>query len=85
MALVGAGMSLLWVPKNPLGQPVYSFQGKFGYSLLNVLDPNAAGVMVEAIQAEGNPTWLDQIRGRFLHPTDESLNRYVAEVLGEGV
>ncbi|XP_022006810.2 zinc finger BED domain-containing protein RICESLEEPER 2-like [Helianthus annuus] len=28
MALVGAGMSLLWVPKNPLGQSVYSYQGK---------------------------------------------------------
>ncbi|KAF5800095.1 hypothetical protein HanXRQr2_Chr07g0312071 [Helianthus annuus] len=85
MALVGAGMSLLWVPKNPLGQPVYSYQGKFGYSLLNVLDPKAAGAMVEAIQAEGNPTWLDQIRGRFLHPTDESLSRYASEVLGEDV
>ncbi|KAJ0925918.1 hypothetical protein HanRHA438_Chr04g0165171 [Helianthus annuus] len=64
MALVGAGMSLLWVPKNPLGQPVYSYRGKFGYSLLNALDPNAAGAIVEAIQAEGNQTWLDQIRGR---------------------
>ncbi|MFS8016342.1 hypothetical protein Hanom_Chr15g01367451 [Helianthus anomalus] len=47
MALVGAGMSLLWVPKNPLGVPVYGYQGKFGYSLINVLDPNAAGAMVE--------------------------------------
>ena len=55
------------------------------YSLLNVLDPKAAGAMVEAIQAEGNPTWLDQIRGRFLHPTDESLSRYASEVLGEDV
>ncbi|KAJ0768846.1 hypothetical protein HanLR1_Chr03g0106331 [Helianthus annuus] len=85
MALVGAGMSLLWVPKHPLGQPVYSYQGKFGYSLINVLDLKTAGTMVEAIQADGNPTWLDQIRGRFLHPSDESLNRYVAEVLGEDV
>ncbi|KAJ0523241.1 hypothetical protein HanIR_Chr10g0491591 [Helianthus annuus] len=83
MALVGAGMSLLWVPKHPLGQPVYSHQGKFGYSLINVLDPKAAGAMFEAIQADGNPTWLDQIRGRFLHPTDESLGRYANEVLGE--
>ncbi|KAJ0660937.1 hypothetical protein HanOQP8_Chr14g0543171 [Helianthus annuus] len=83
MALVGAGMSLLWVPKHPLGQPVYSHQ--VGYSLINVLDPKTAGTMVEAIQADGNPTWLDQIRGRFLYPTDESLNRYVAEVLGEDV
>ncbi|KAJ0958577.1 hypothetical protein HanPSC8_Chr01g0040511 [Helianthus annuus] len=85
MALVGAGMSLLWVPKNPLGQPVYSYQGKFGYSLLNVLDPKAAGAMVEAIQAEGNSTWLNQIQGHFLHPKDESLNRYASEVLGEDV
>ncbi|MFS8007464.1 hypothetical protein Hanom_Chr14g01261291 [Helianthus anomalus] len=84
MALVGAGMSLLWVPKHPLGQPVYSYQGKFGYSLINVLDPKAAGAMVEAIQADGSPTWLDQIRGRFLHPTDESLGKYANEVLGEG-
>ncbi|KAM0006954.1 hypothetical protein Hdeb2414_s0156g00816421 [Helianthus debilis subsp. tardiflorus] len=38
--------------------------------------------MVEAIQADGSPTWLDQIRGRFLHPTDESLSRYADEVLG---
>ncbi|KAL9996512.1 hypothetical protein Hdeb2414_s0692g00936321 [Helianthus debilis subsp. tardiflorus] len=82
MALVGAGMSMLWVPKHPLGQPVYSHRGKFGYSLLNALDPKAAGAMVEAIQADGNPTWLDQIQGRFLHPTDESLSRYTDEVLG---
>ncbi|MFS7997008.1 hypothetical protein Hanom_Chr12g01136661 [Helianthus anomalus] len=37
--LVGAGMSMLWVPKNPRGVPVYSYQGKVGYSLMNVLDP----------------------------------------------
>ncbi|KAM0046225.1 hypothetical protein Hdeb2414_s0009g00313611 [Helianthus debilis subsp. tardiflorus] len=85
MALVGAGISMLWVPKHPLGQPVYSHKGKFGYSLLNALDPKAAGAMVEAIQADGSPTWLDQIRGRFLHPTDESLSRYADEVLGEDV
>ncbi|KAF5756352.1 hypothetical protein HanXRQr2_Chr17g0813621 [Helianthus annuus] len=83
MALVGAGMSMLWVPKHSLGQPVYSHKGRFGYSLLNALDPKAAGAMVEAIQADGNPTWLDQIRDRFLHPTDQSLSRYAAEVLGE--
>ncbi|KAJ0451044.1 hypothetical protein HanHA300_Chr15g0563111 [Helianthus annuus] len=85
MALVGAGMSLLWVPKHPLGQPAYSHKGKFGYSLLNALDPKSAGAMVEAIQADGHPTWLEQIRGRFLHPTDESLSRYADEVLGEDV
>ncbi|XP_035835230.1 uncharacterized protein LOC118483769 [Helianthus annuus] len=109
MALVGAGMSMLWVPKHPLGQPVYSHKGKcmilsypavwlssfifimypyfccyvaVGYSLLNALDLKAAGAMVEAIQADGNPTWLDQIRDRFLHPTDASLSRYANEVLG---
>ncbi|KAJ0666971.1 hypothetical protein HanPI659440_Chr17g0672661 [Helianthus annuus] len=27
-ALVGAGMSMLWVPKNPRGVPVYGYQGK---------------------------------------------------------
>ncbi|MFS7998992.1 hypothetical protein Hanom_Chr12g01160671 [Helianthus anomalus] len=59
MALVGAGMSMLWVPKNPFGVPVY-----VGYNLLNVLDPKAGGAMMEAIQAEGKPTWLDQIRDR---------------------
>ncbi|KAJ0944857.1 hypothetical protein HanPSC8_Chr03g0121441 [Helianthus annuus] len=83
MALVGAGMSLLWVPKHPLGQPAYSHKGKFGYSLLNALDPKSAGAMVEAIQADGNPTWLEQIHDRFLHPTDASLSRYANEVLGE--
>ncbi|KAM0047657.1 hypothetical protein Hdeb2414_s0008g00265791 [Helianthus debilis subsp. tardiflorus] len=44
-----------------------------------------AGAMVEAIQADGNPTWLDQIRDRFLHPTDASLSRYADEILGEDV
>ncbi|KAF5797057.1 hypothetical protein HanRHA438_Chr08g0371211 [Helianthus annuus] len=42
-ALVRAGMSMLWVPKNPRGIPVYGYQGKVGYSLLNVLDPKAVG------------------------------------------
>ncbi|KAF5798576.1 hypothetical protein HanRHA438_Chr07g0304781 [Helianthus annuus] len=54
-----------------------------GYSLLNVLDPRAGGAMVEAIQAEGKPTWLDQIRNRFLHPTSESFAAYANTVLGE--
>uniref|UniRef100_A0A251VG72 Transposase (putative) gypsy type domain-containing protein n=1 Tax=Helianthus annuus TaxID=4232 RepID=A0A251VG72_HELAN len=83
MALVGAAMSLLWFPKNPLGVPVYGYQGKFGYSLLNVLDPKAAGAMVEAIQEDGKSTWLNQIRGRFLHPSDDSFAKYANVVLGE--
>ncbi|KAM0025843.1 hypothetical protein Hdeb2414_s0021g00579381 [Helianthus debilis subsp. tardiflorus] len=82
-ALVGASMSMLWVPKNPLGVPVYGYQGRLGYSLLNVLDPKAGGAMVEAVQADGKPTWLDQIRYRFLHPTDESFAAYANVVLGE--
>ncbi|MFS7917853.1 hypothetical protein Hanom_Chr03g00194041 [Helianthus anomalus] len=32
MALVGAGMSLLWVLRNPLGVPVCGYQGKRKYS-----------------------------------------------------
>ncbi|KAM0016869.1 hypothetical protein Hdeb2414_s0028g00701551 [Helianthus debilis subsp. tardiflorus] len=83
MALVGAGMSLLWAPKNPLGVPFYSYQGKFGYSLINVLDPKAVGAMVEGIQEDGKPTWRNQIRGRFLHPTDESFSKYANVALGE--
>ncbi|KAM0006891.1 hypothetical protein Hdeb2414_s0157g00817141 [Helianthus debilis subsp. tardiflorus] len=82
MALVGAGMSLLWVPKNPLSVPVYGYQGKLGYSLLNALDPKAGGAMVEAIQKDGKSTWLDQIRNRFLHPTNpaqEAVNEPVNE------
>ncbi|KAJ0763832.1 hypothetical protein HanPI659440_Chr08g0285431 [Helianthus annuus] len=54
-----------------------------GYSLLNVLDPKAAGAMVEAIQEDGKPTWLDQIRPRFLHPTNDSFVAYANVVLGE--
>ncbi|XP_035836809.1 uncharacterized protein LOC118484865 [Helianthus annuus] len=65
--------------------PYFCCRFAVGYSLLNVLDPKSAGAMVEAIQADGNPTWLDQIRGRFLHPTDDSLSRYANEVLGEDV
>ncbi|KAJ0843948.1 hypothetical protein HanRHA438_Chr15g0696981 [Helianthus annuus] len=83
MALVGAGMSLLWVPKNPFGVPVYGYQGKLGYSLLNVLDPKADGAMIEAIQKDGKSTWLDQIHNRFLHPTSESFAAYGNTILGE--
>ncbi|KAJ0547573.1 hypothetical protein HanRHA438_Chr08g0358431 [Helianthus annuus] len=85
MALVGAGMSLRWFPKNPLGVPVYGYQGKLGYSLLNVLDPKAGGSMVEAIQGVDKPTWLDQIRGRFLHSSNESFVAYANVVLGDDI
>ncbi|KAJ0687028.1 hypothetical protein HanLR1_Chr11g0421321 [Helianthus annuus] len=41
--------------------------------------------MVEAIQEVGKPTWLDQIRHRFLHPSNESFAAYANVVLGEDV
>ncbi|MFS7905864.1 hypothetical protein Hanom_Chr01g00052651 [Helianthus anomalus] len=82
-ALVGADMSMLCVPKNPRGIPVYDYQGKVGYSLLNVLDPKAVGAMVEAILPEGKHVWLDQIRDRFLHPTSDSFAAYANTILGE--
>ncbi|KAJ0480289.1 hypothetical protein HanIR_Chr13g0629921 [Helianthus annuus] len=67
-ALVGAGMSMLWAPLNPRGVPVYGYQGKVGYSLMNVLDPKAGGAMI--------------IRDRFLHPTSESFASYANTILG---
>ncbi|KAJ0466685.1 hypothetical protein HanIR_Chr14g0674931 [Helianthus annuus] len=75
----GDGLSWCWNEfvvgtEEPLG---------FGYSLINVLDPKAAGAMVEAIQEDGKPTWLNQIRGRFLHQTDESFTKYASVSLGE--
>ncbi|MFS8012410.1 hypothetical protein Hanom_Chr14g01320511 [Helianthus anomalus] len=39
--------------------------------------------MVEAIQEDGKPTWLDQIRPHFLHPTNESFASYTNVVLGD--
>ncbi|MFS8026731.1 hypothetical protein Hanom_Chr16g01490151 [Helianthus anomalus] len=81
--LEGAGMSMLWVPKDPRGVLVYGYQGKVGYSLLNVLDPKAGGTMIEAILPEGRPVWLDQIRNRFLHPTNDSFAAYANTILGE--
>ncbi|MFS7999970.1 hypothetical protein Hanom_Chr12g01172891 [Helianthus anomalus] len=83
MAFVGAGMSMLWVPKNPRGVPVYGYDGKVGYSLLNVLDPKAAGAMIEAVFAEGKMVWLDQIRDRFLYPSSDSFAAYANTILGE--
>ncbi|KAJ0860260.1 hypothetical protein HanRHA438_Chr13g0621731 [Helianthus annuus] len=54
-----------------------------GYSLLSVLDPKAADAMIEAVQEDGKPTWLNQIRGRFLHPSNESFAKYANLSLGE--
>ncbi|MFS7928951.1 hypothetical protein Hanom_Chr04g00326811 [Helianthus anomalus] len=81
-ALVATGMSLLWVPQNPRGFPIYGYQGKC-YSLMNVFDSKASGAMVVAVLPEGRPLWVDQIRNIFLHPTSESMATYANVVLGE--
>ncbi|MFS7968063.1 hypothetical protein Hanom_Chr09g00793171 [Helianthus anomalus] len=81
--LVAAGMSMLWAPQNPRGVPVYGYQGKVGYSFMNVLDLKAGGAMIVAYLPEGRPVWLDQIRDRFLYPTSESLATYANIILGE--
>ncbi|KAM0036589.1 hypothetical protein Hdeb2414_s0014g00428141 [Helianthus debilis subsp. tardiflorus] len=39
--------------------------------------------MVEAIQEAGKPTWLEQIRPRFLHSTNDSFAAYANVMLGE--
>ncbi|KAJ0649351.1 hypothetical protein HanLR1_Chr15g0583311 [Helianthus annuus] len=82
-ALVVARMSMLWAPQNPRGFPIYGYQGKAGYSLMNVFDPKAGGAMVVAALPEGRPVWVDQIRNNFLHPTGESMATYANTVLGE--
>ncbi|KAM0049193.1 hypothetical protein Hdeb2414_s0008g00283051 [Helianthus debilis subsp. tardiflorus] len=73
-------MSMLWPPQNPRGFPLYGYQGKAGYSLINVFDPKAGGAMVVATLPEGRPLWIDQIRNIFLHPTSESLAKYANTV-----
>ncbi|KAJ0826822.1 hypothetical protein HanRHA438_Chr17g0818621 [Helianthus annuus] len=80
-ALVAAGMSMLWVPQNPMAYPVYGFKGK-GYSLLNMFDPNVGGAIVVAALPEGQPGWVDQIRNNFLHPSSESMTTYPSTILG---
>ncbi|MFS7904090.1 hypothetical protein Hanom_Chr01g00031851 [Helianthus anomalus] len=74
---------MLWALQNPKDIHVYGYQGKVGYSLLNVLDPKAVGAMVEAILPEGKHVWLDQIRDHFLHPTSDNFAAYANVILGE--
>ncbi|KAF5758912.1 hypothetical protein HanXRQr2_Chr16g0734911 [Helianthus annuus] len=76
-------MSMLWAPQKHRGFPIYGYQGKAGYSLMNVFDPKAGGAMVVAALPEGRPLWVEQIRNNFLHPTSESLATYANTVLGE--
>ncbi|MFS8018565.1 hypothetical protein Hanom_Chr15g01393501 [Helianthus anomalus] len=73
-ALVAAGMSLLWVPRDPKAYPVYAHKGKARYSLMNVFDPKVSGGMVAAALPEGEPIWTARIRDNFLHPSTESMN-----------
>ncbi|MFS7991978.1 hypothetical protein Hanom_Chr12g01076951 [Helianthus anomalus] len=67
-ALVAAGMSMLWAPRDPRGFSIYGYQGK-GYSLMNVFDSKAGGAMVIDVLPEGRPLWVDHIKDNFLHPT----------------
>ncbi|MFS7936661.1 hypothetical protein Hanom_Chr05g00418401 [Helianthus anomalus] len=81
--LVATGMSMLWAPQNPRGFPIYGYQEKVGFTLMNVFDPKAGGAMAVAALPEGRPLWVDQIRNNFLHPTSESMATYTNTVLGE--
>ncbi|KAJ0725437.1 hypothetical protein HanPI659440_Chr12g0458711 [Helianthus annuus] len=80
-AIVAAGMSMLWVPRDPRAYPVYAHKGK-GYSLVNVFDPKVAGGMAVAALHEGEPGWISRIRDNFLHPSNESMTAYGNVVLG---
>ncbi|MFS7921261.1 hypothetical protein Hanom_Chr03g00234711 [Helianthus anomalus] len=82
-AFIVVGMSMLRAPQNPRGFPIYGYQGKAGYTLMNVCDPKAGGAMVVAALPEGRPLWVDQIRNNFLQPTSESMATYANTVLGE--
>ncbi|KAJ0770540.1 hypothetical protein HanPI659440_Chr07g0258771 [Helianthus annuus] len=61
-ALVAAGMSMLWAPQNPRDFPLYGYQRKARYSLMNVFYSNAGGAMVVAALPEGKPLWLETRR-----------------------
>ncbi|KAF5762613.1 hypothetical protein HanRHA438_Chr15g0683001 [Helianthus annuus] len=74
-ALVAAGMSMLWAPKNPRHAPAYGYKGN-SYGLMNALNPKVCGEMAARIHPEGELPWLEQIKGYFHHPTEESLAAY---------
>ncbi|KAM0050434.1 hypothetical protein Hdeb2414_s0008g00297521 [Helianthus debilis subsp. tardiflorus] len=63
-ALVAAGMSMLWVPRDPRVYLVYAHKGR-GYSLMNVFGPKVAGGMAVAALPEGDPGWVARIRDNF--------------------
>ncbi|MFS8013883.1 hypothetical protein Hanom_Chr15g01338231 [Helianthus anomalus] len=74
-SFVAAGMSMLSAPKNPRHAPTYGYKGE-SYGLMNALNPKVCGEMVAMIQPEGELPWLEQIKGYFHHPTEESLAAY---------
>ncbi|MFS7922017.1 hypothetical protein Hanom_Chr03g00243681 [Helianthus anomalus] len=81
-ALFAAGMSLLWMPRDPRVYPVYAHKRKAGYSLMNVFDPKVAGGMAVAAFPEGEPSCTARIKDNFLHPTPESMSAYNNVILG---
>ncbi|KAJ0715853.1 hypothetical protein HanPI659440_Chr13g0506171 [Helianthus annuus] len=80
-ALVAAGMSMLWVPRDPRAYPVYAHKGR-GYSLMNVFDPKVAGGISVAALPGGEPGWISRIRDNFWHPSNESMAAYANVILG---
>ncbi|MFS7937868.1 hypothetical protein Hanom_Chr05g00432821 [Helianthus anomalus] len=81
-AYVAAGMSMMWVPKDPRAGPVYAFKGKVGYSLMKVLNSEVGGEMTGMLLPEGEKPWVDRIKDNFLHSSSESLAAYGVVILG---
>ncbi|MFS7998325.1 hypothetical protein Hanom_Chr12g01152411 [Helianthus anomalus] len=86
-ALVAAGMSLLWVPREPRAFLVYAYKGKstLCYSLMNVFDPKVAGEIATTLLHVGTPAWTARIRDNFLHPSSEDITAYGTVILGSPV
>ncbi|KAJ0435245.1 hypothetical protein HanIR_Chr17g0891201 [Helianthus annuus] len=82
-APVAAGMSMLWVPRDPRAYLDYAHKGRAGYSLMNVFDSKVAGGMTVAALPEGEPGWVSRIRYNFLHPSNESIATYANVILGD--
>ncbi|KAJ0681000.1 hypothetical protein HanPI659440_Chr16g0630821 [Helianthus annuus] len=84
-ALVAAGMSLPWVPREPRAFSVYAYKGKCtlsGYSLMNVFDPKVAGEIETTLLPVRTPAWTARIRDNFLHPSSEDIAPYGTMILG---
>ncbi|KAJ0668957.1 hypothetical protein HanPI659440_Chr17g0695561 [Helianthus annuus] len=81
-APVAAGMSMLWVPRDPRAYLDYTHKGR-GYSMMNVFDSKVAGGMAVAALPKGEPGWVSRIRDNFLHPSNESMATYANVILGD--